>query len=117
MSIDPTSPSGPQRPLDPAALDAAGTPRPAPGSMPPAGGRERERPSVPEHGVRADSLDLSEAARNLAREIRGREVHVGLPPERLREIVRRLASGFYDRPEIIEEVARRLARDPDGRAE
>ena len=33
--------------------------------------------------------------------------------ERLREVLRRIKTGFYDRPEVREEIARRLRRDLD----
>lgn len=33
--------------------------------------------------------------------------------ERLREVLRRIKTGFYDRPEVPEEIARRLTRDLD----
>jgi hypothetical protein len=42
----------------------------------------------------------------------GREIPQGeLPADRMRTILRRLADGFYDRPEVRDELARRVRPD------
>jgi hypothetical protein len=65
-------------------------------------------------GPRQDKVEVSDEARNLAEAGQGRAVtQSSLSPDRLREIGERLASGFYDRPEVIEEVARRVITGPD----
>jgi hypothetical protein len=43
----------------------------------------------------------------------GADSRPDITPERLREILGRIESGFYDRAEIRDEVARRAARDLD----
>jgi hypothetical protein len=37
----------------------------------------------------------------------------GLTPERLRQLLKRLESGYYDSPEVREQIARRVRRDLD----
>jgi hypothetical protein len=37
----------------------------------------------------------------------------GLTPERLRQLIRRLESGFYDTPEVREQIARRVRKELD----
>jgi hypothetical protein len=56
-------------------------------------------------------VDLSEAAKALADREDARPSG-SLSPERLRDVVTRLASVFYDRPEVRAEIARRALRDP-----
>lgn len=34
-----------------------------------------------------------------------------LPAQRIQEILKRVSDGFYDKPEVIEETARRVAED------
>jgi hypothetical protein len=37
----------------------------------------------------------------------------GLTPERLRQLIKRLESGFYDNPEVREQIARRVRKELD----
>jgi hypothetical protein len=37
----------------------------------------------------------------------------GITPERLREVIQRLSSGFYDRVEVRDEIARRVHKELD----
>jgi hypothetical protein len=37
----------------------------------------------------------------------------GMTPERLREVIRRLESGYYDSAEVREEIARKVRKDLD----
>jgi hypothetical protein len=37
----------------------------------------------------------------------------GITPERLQQIIRRLGSGFYDSPEVREQIARRVRKELD----
>ncbi|MGH7579213.1 MAG: hypothetical protein ACREM9_03510 [Gemmatimonadales bacterium] len=37
----------------------------------------------------------------------------GLTPERLRQLIRRLESGFYDTAEVREQIARRVRKELD----
>lgn len=108
MAINPTSPDGP-RPKDAAATDRSRSPRlkdQLPARDQPARGAER-----PEHAA-ADRADVSGAARALATGSGERVPSSDLAPERVQAIGERLAAGFYERPEVLGEVARRLAADP-----
>lgn len=108
MAINPTSPNGP-RPKDAAAADPSRSPRPK--DQVPArdqSGRGAERPEP----AAADRADLSVAARVLATGSGEGVPTSNLAPERVRAIGERLAAGFYENPEVLDEVARRLAADP-----
>ena len=107
MDIKPTSPNGPNRPVDPPAVEGARTQRTQAADV------ERRAPAAPEAPAAGpvDSAQVSGAARSLAREV-GARSEVNLDPARLREIGERIANSYYDQPEVIEQVARRIARDP-----
>jgi hypothetical protein len=81
--------------------------RPTPPAPPakPAGETARPAPAP-------DQVELSEAARQLAERL-GVEpgALAALPPERLKHILERVAQGYYDRPEVRDQVARRLLGD------
>lgn len=62
-------------------------------------------PDQGSRGERADRVEISSRGRELAR---AGEVEGSLSPERRSEIVARLESGFYDSPDIAEQVARAL---------
>jgi hypothetical protein len=56
-----------------------------------------------------DDLDISAAARELQGNAGSQAAATSeLTPERLREIMGRIASGHYDRPEVRDELVRRL---------
>ena len=110
MAINPAAPQGPRRGTDPAALEANRAQearRPGSGNPEP-GAAESTKP-------RPDSVDLSSDARALAEQQEVRNAKSSLPTDRLKEIGERLASGFYDQPEVIESVARRVSTDLDFR--
>ncbi len=109
MKINPSSPNGPRNPVDAAALDAARTAetRKSEGTANKAavdGDRNRNR---------TDSADVSAEARALAEQQGAPPARSSLSSDRLKEISERLESGFYDRPEVIAQVARNLTSDPD----
>ncbi len=54
-----------------------------------------------------DRVELSENAKKLARS------QNALSPERAKEIQKRIEEGFYNRDEVIEEVAKRILRSKD----
>jgi hypothetical protein len=60
----------------------------------------------------SDKVELSSAAQEL-RELAAanRPESNTLSPERMKEILGRIADGFYDKPEVIDEVARRVETD------
>jgi hypothetical protein len=65
---------------------------------------------VPEKTPARDRVELSEAARELQAQLGLDKVPIAeLPPGRLREVLDRLKQGFYDRPEVRDELLRRLA--------
>ena len=37
----------------------------------------------------------------------------GMTPERLKQVIRRLETGFYDTPEVREQIARRVRKELD----
>jgi hypothetical protein len=60
----------------------------------------------------ADQVELSDAARELLQRAGIEPSGVStLPRERMREVLQRIAQGFYDRPEVRDETLRRLSGD------
>ncbi|MDT0632353.1 hypothetical protein RQM47_11770 [Rubrivirga sp. S365] len=104
----------------PAAASAAG----------PADKAERVRPAPPvgpssAQGGSADRVELSDAARAQQAEASAHQAEVdaarralharpGLSDERLAELQQRVADGHYDRPEVVDATAARLAGDLRG---
>ncbi len=60
---------------------------------------------------RVDRVGFSEEGLALAKLVR--HVETELTPARLAEIEARIANGFYDQPDVAEEVARRLLLSGD----
>ena len=59
-----------------------------------------------------DKVEFSSTAQQLNEIVGAEKIEANtLPPERLKEIAKRVEEGFYDRPEIVEETARRVADD------
>ena len=62
----------------------------------------------------ADSVEVSGAAKALADQTGdGAKGTSGLSAEHLKEISARVANGHYDRPEVIDRVAKGVLSDPD----
>ncbi|KPJ92811.1 MAG: hypothetical protein AMS18_06550 [Gemmatimonas sp. SG8_17] len=59
-----------------------------------------------------DSVELSSAAQELhdVAGSGGPESNT-LPIERLQEVLQRISDGFYDRPDVVDEVAKRVSDD------
>jgi anti-sigma28 factor (negative regulator of flagellin synthesis) len=59
-----------------------------------------------------DKVEVSSAAQEL-HELTGlKQIEANtIPPERMKEILQRISDGTYDKPEVIDEIARRLADD------
>ena len=109
MNIKPSSPQGPHNPADAAALEAARTAaarKAETSAEKPAADAERNR-------ARSDSADVSSEAKALADQQEVRQAGSSLEPQRLKEVTARIESGFYDQPEVIDQVARGVANDPD----
>ena len=105
MSIRPPSGDLP-KPIDSTRTGGAAESRPLeprPESRPPAG------------APGADRLELSPEARALDAALRAQNLSLSqLPPERLRQVLERIASGHYDRPEVMQETVRQLAGEITG---
>ena len=107
MNVNPSSPHGPRNPADPAALESSRAAEIRRPETAPAG----QNPKATTSGT--DSVDVSTDARALAKRSEAREAKSSLPVARREEIGERLASGFYDQPEVIDRVANKIAGDPD----
>jgi hypothetical protein len=91
----------------PTGLDRLRKPREAQPTRP-AGPPQAPAPAPPP----ADRVELSDAARDLAERLGVDPAALSaLPAERRQQILERLAQGYYDRPEVRDEVARRLLGD------
>ena len=104
--------------------------RPTAGSSSAAGGpdepaRVRPAPPVGPASGQGDRVELSEAARARQAEAAARQAEVdaarraldarpGLSDERVAELRERVADGYYDRPDVVEATADRLAGDLRG---
>ncbi len=89
------------------------TPQTGPGSLKEKAGipatRSEDRPATQSGEMPQDQVQLSAAVRDLQARLGLEQIPVGeLSPERLREVVARVAEGHYDRPEVVDELARRL---------
>jgi hypothetical protein len=71
------------------------------------------RPSADsEAPARADRAELSDAARELTqRPGPGPAAIISLPAARMRQVLQRLSQGYYERPEVRDEVLRRMSPD------
>lgn len=68
----------------------------------------------PEPTLQPDRVEISGIARDLAHATRAdRPESSDLPPERMQQILDRIASGFYEQPDVREQVVRRIAADLD----
>jgi hypothetical protein len=91
------------------------TPQPGTGPLreTPAASPARDRaPVAAPRPATPDRVELSDVARKL-NELLGAE-EAGAPslaPERLKKLLQRVAEGYYDRPEVREELLQRLASE------
>jgi hypothetical protein len=70
--------------------------------------------SVESLGPQQDAVEISAAAREITSFLETADRgDLGLTPERQREILDRIAQGFYQRTDVRDEVLRRLAADLD----
>ena len=102
MDIQPTAP-GRTSGTGPGRIDRAPTGAP----VRPDG---RSSPRLAPPGVKRDDIEISAVARDL-QETAGSDAVAGsdLPPARMRQILDRIASGYYDRPEVRDQVLKSLA--------
>jgi hypothetical protein len=93
------------------------TPQSGPGSLKGTGGsasaRPEEKTSEPKPtATPQDSVSLSQTVRELQDRLGLDAIPSGtLSPERLKEIVSRVADGHYDRPEVLDALAKHLASE------
>ncbi len=109
MKINPSSPNSPRNPVDAAAIDNARTAEARKSD----GNAAKTAVDADRNRSRADSADVSAEARALAEQQGSSAARSSLSADRVKEISERLESGFYDRPEVIAQVARGVANDPD----
>jgi hypothetical protein len=103
MSIDPTK-SGTGQPLGGPRIDQAGGNQ----SARHFGAVRAGSPDAPRDAERGhDQVRLSEAVRAAARS-EAEASPAGISQERLREILKRLTSGYYNNPQVLERIARRI---------
>jgi hypothetical protein len=100
MNVRPTS-------TGPASTYGPGTPRR------PAGDEDASR-TAPDATARpaGDQVELSEAAKKLAAEQGGRIVG-SIPHQKMRTALARIAAGYYDRPEVRDQILERLKPELD----
>ncbi len=109
MNIKPSSPQGPRNPADAAALESARTAEARKAKT----GPPKNTVDADRNRNRTDSADVSAEAKALAEQHEARQTGSSLKADRLKQISERVESGFYHRPEVVAQVARRVAKDPD----
>lgn len=109
MNINPTGPNG-ARPGDSTPLEGnrAAETRPA--------GPEQAQQGQAAAKPRGDSVDVSADAKALAEGVDARTTRSSLAADRLKEIGERIATDYYNRREVIDVVAQKLADDPNFRS-
>jgi hypothetical protein len=110
VTRNPILPSGAQPAPDPSRLP----PRTAPATgVPPVRPTNGQPAAVEPVRPAGDNVSLSDAARQLAAQAASgaRSGEPQLSADRLKEIGQRVANGFYDRPDVVAETARRVAPD------
>lgn len=110
MAIDPTKSSG-ASPLDRSRIDQANSNQ----SAQKTGQQRSVRESGRESGGADDSVQLSDQARAAAR-TEASDSASGLSSDRLQEILKRLSSGYYDSPQVRDQVAQRIQQEWDNGA-
>lgn len=102
MKVQP-NPSG-QTPRP--ALDRSGrvAPRPADRHSPPAPGLSFDAPA-------RDNVELSDEARALQQQAEVGAPESSIEPARLRQVLDRMASGWYDRDEVRADVVEKIRRE------
>lgn len=110
MAIDPTKASG-ASPLDRSRVDQANSNQSARQT-----GQSRSVPASSREAAQADdSVQLSDEARAASRADAGDSAS-GLSTDRLQEILKRLSSGYYDSPQVRDQVAQRIQKEWDSPA-
>ena len=99
MTIQPTNP-GPRSKLS--VGRSQGPPQSAPA-------RTEERSDLKTPLPASDQVQISEDARRLEQAVHNsRQAISQLPPGRLKQLLERIYGGFYDAPDVIDQVVQRL---------
>ncbi len=69
--------------------------------------RSHKMRAVQREDIRTDKAEFSREAKKMAKKQKA------LSPERLQEIKRRIADGYYDREEVLKEIAERMLNSKD----
>lgn len=102
MTVRPTTSGQTQRP----GIDRAGkTSAPVPAS------RSNDAPAIPLPPAGRDNVEISAQARELQQLDTVRAASGEIAPERMRTVLGRISAGYYDQPQVRDEVIRRLARE------
>lgn len=102
MEIRRTRPDAAQTPADPRVARSVPLDR-APAQPAPVSPDARTKP--------ADSVQISEEARALAGSTDPNGIPSGMNPAVLGRVSERIANGWYERPEVREQLVQRLARE------
>jgi anti-sigma28 factor (negative regulator of flagellin synthesis) len=74
-------------------------------------GKAKETAKAPKSTV-VDKVEVSSTAQELHELIGSERIDTNtMPAERLKEILERISDGTYDKPEVIDEIARRAVDD------
>jgi hypothetical protein len=106
MNINPTSPHGAGR------SGEAGADRVRDANARPEAAADQHQPETEAAAAAAAQVQVSSDAKALASQSGTRPSGGALAAERLKEIGTRIAQGYYDRPEVIDQVARHVLQDP-----
>src|SRR5262245_49470204 len=106
MQIRPTHPE-PSRRLPPSGPEATPVP-PSLRRSPDSAAGPAPAPAL------GDRAELSSAAHELFARLDAAPSTPALTPERTRSVLARLAAGNYDRPEVLDRVARGILAEPQG---
>jgi hypothetical protein len=81
-------------------------------AAPGAPARPNDTPAPAAPGVRRDDVQISSQARELQKiDTTSRASASEIAPDRLREVLGRVSGGYYDQPQVRNEVIRRIAKD------
>ncbi|MEO8201995.1 MAG: hypothetical protein ABI679_15795, partial [Gemmatimonadota bacterium] len=70
---------------------------------------EATKSQVPVTEIPSDNVNVSSAARELQARATAEAPPAGeLPPDQIRELGRRIAERFYDKPDVLDQVSRRV---------
>ena len=110
MAIDPTKSSG-VHPIPGSRVDQTGSNQASRQSGQLRGASPEEAREAPDQD---DQVQLSAEARAASQPDAPSPSTSGLDQERMRELLKRLTSGYYDSPQVTDQVARKLVDELNG---